>query len=97
MLDSNTFSNTEMSRHNGINSINIRIHSSIITIRFGGSICGPSTMGLYLTAPNESHRYTFVFSAQTCNHFMTKRNPLYLKTQFVPRSKHSVSVIKPNS
>jgi hypothetical protein len=29
-------------------------------------------------------------------HLKTKRRPLYLKTQFVPRSKHFTSVIKTN-
>jgi hypothetical protein len=30
----------------------------------------------------------------TFNHLKTKRRPLDLKTQFVPRSKHFISVIK---
>ena len=30
------------------------------------------------------------------NPLKTKRRPLYLKTQFVPRSKHFISVIKTN-
>jgi len=49
-----------------MSSITIHIHSSIITIRFGGSICGQSTMGIYPIAPNESHSYTLAFSTQTC-------------------------------
>ena len=55
----------------------------------------------YLKQP--TNRVTKLYRTMQCQHpnsdinpLNTKRRPLYLKTQFVPRSKHFISVIKTN-